>query len=275
MLSFLTSEAFGFTLNFITVMCFTGLHEVARELESPFDNVPNDVPLNNFQAQFNEALMTMFAGYHPDAYWEVTEKPLPPPTFPASSQLDSHMEFAESVMAAKDKHDQLKSDLPSKSADVTDGKGTVVDLSKTSNVDETRLVNRSDGKGTEPGLSKAPNLDSSKLGESGRKSVVVELPKASLVDSVSTRSVQTDDKKDPGKPKSPIGGTQVTVKSSAAATQSASRIIKDEDTQLTATVKGRNADTKSSSGSNESKLGALSAINGHDVEATKKTKNPG
>jgi predicted membrane chloride channel (bestrophin family) len=73
MLSFVTSEVFGFILNLLTVMCFTGLHEVARELENPFQNEPNDVPLNNFQAQFNESLMNMFAGYHPDAYWEVTE----------------------------------------------------------------------------------------------------------------------------------------------------------------------------------------------------------
>lgn len=47
--------------------------KVARELESPFFNVPNDLPLNNFQAQFNEALLAMFAGYHPDAFWEVYE----------------------------------------------------------------------------------------------------------------------------------------------------------------------------------------------------------
>jgi hypothetical protein len=33
-------------------------------------NVPNDVPLNNFQAQFNEGLMVMFYGYHPDAFWK-------------------------------------------------------------------------------------------------------------------------------------------------------------------------------------------------------------
>ena len=49
------------------------LHEVARELESPFINAPNDIPCNYFQAQFNEALMTTFTGYHPDAYWEVCE----------------------------------------------------------------------------------------------------------------------------------------------------------------------------------------------------------
>ena len=68
MLSFLTNEVFGFVLNLLAVMVFTGLHEVARELESPFFNVPNDLPLNNWQAQFNEALLAMFAGYHPGAY---------------------------------------------------------------------------------------------------------------------------------------------------------------------------------------------------------------
>ena len=71
MLSYVTNPTFGFILNLLTVMCFAGLHEVARELESPFQNVPNDVPLNNFQAQFNEALMNMFSGFHPDAYWQV------------------------------------------------------------------------------------------------------------------------------------------------------------------------------------------------------------
>ena len=69
MLTFLTNEVFGFILNMFTVMCFTGLHEVARELENPFQNMPNDIPLNNFQAQFNEGLMVMFFGYHPDSYW--------------------------------------------------------------------------------------------------------------------------------------------------------------------------------------------------------------
>ena len=69
MLTFVNQPVIGATLNFFTVMCFAGLHEVARELEDPFQNVPNDIPLNNFQAQFNEALMNMFVGYHPDAYW--------------------------------------------------------------------------------------------------------------------------------------------------------------------------------------------------------------
>eukprot|EP00980_Cylindrotheca_fusiformis_P000959 scaffold260_cov115-Cylindrotheca_fusiformis.AAC.4 len=55
-------------LTFVTNQV-VGLHEVARELENPFKNVPNDLPLNNFQAQFNEGLMMMFRGYHPDSCW--------------------------------------------------------------------------------------------------------------------------------------------------------------------------------------------------------------
>ena len=74
MLAYVTNEPFGCFLNLVCVMSFTGLHEVARELESPFQNVPNDVPLNNFQAQYNESLLQMFTGYHPDAHWEVVEK---------------------------------------------------------------------------------------------------------------------------------------------------------------------------------------------------------
>ncbi len=64
---------FGFALNFLTVAILSGLNEVAKELENPFTNVPNDLPLNLFQAHFNESLITMFAGYHPDSYWEVKE----------------------------------------------------------------------------------------------------------------------------------------------------------------------------------------------------------
>ena len=46
---------------------------VANELEDPFRNVPNDIPLNNFQAQYNEALVCMFAGFHPEAWWDVDD----------------------------------------------------------------------------------------------------------------------------------------------------------------------------------------------------------
>jgi predicted membrane chloride channel (bestrophin family) len=50
-----------------------GLWLVANELEDPFRNAPNDLPLNNFQAQFNEALVCVFAGFHPEAWWDVDE----------------------------------------------------------------------------------------------------------------------------------------------------------------------------------------------------------
>ena len=71
LMSFIDKSSYGYLINALTVMCFTGVHEVARELENPFQNVPNDIPLNNFQAQFNESLMQMFSGFHPDAYWEI------------------------------------------------------------------------------------------------------------------------------------------------------------------------------------------------------------
>jgi len=93
MLSYVTNLVFGGFLNFCTVLCFTGLHEVSRELENPFRNVPNDIPLNNFQAQFNEALMVMYFGYHPDAWWQVEEKIIDPAP-PIQQQLPSQVAVA-------------------------------------------------------------------------------------------------------------------------------------------------------------------------------------
>jgi len=69
--TYVNQLGFACVLNSVTVLCFLGLHEVARELEDPFQNVPNDLPLTTFQAQLNEALVTMYAGYHPDAWWEL------------------------------------------------------------------------------------------------------------------------------------------------------------------------------------------------------------
>lgn len=59
----------GCLLTFLTVTCLFGLHEVAKELENPFRNVPNEIPLCTFLAQFNESLVTILSGYHPDHYW--------------------------------------------------------------------------------------------------------------------------------------------------------------------------------------------------------------
>jgi len=63
----------GSILTFLTVTALAGLHEVARELENPFRNVPNEIPLNTLLAMFNESLITNFAGFHPDHYWDPDE----------------------------------------------------------------------------------------------------------------------------------------------------------------------------------------------------------
>jgi len=104
MISFTNNVGLGFVLNLVTVMCFAGLHEVARELENPFTNVPNDVPLNNFQAQFNEALMTMFSGYHPDSYWQVTANK------DESDESDSSDKDGDLKQISEDAADEEKTD---------------------------------------------------------------------------------------------------------------------------------------------------------------------
>jgi len=71
MLTFVDPAWLGALLTFFSILCFCGLHEVARELENPFKNEPNDLPLVTIQAQFNEALLVMYAGYHPDAWWNL------------------------------------------------------------------------------------------------------------------------------------------------------------------------------------------------------------
>jgi predicted membrane chloride channel (bestrophin family) len=73
MLTFVIDTTVAAIMNFLTIGVFLGLWHVSTELEDPFRNVPNDLPLNNFQAQFNEALVVMFAGFHPEAYWIIGE----------------------------------------------------------------------------------------------------------------------------------------------------------------------------------------------------------
>ena len=43
---------------------------MARELENPFRNAPNEIPVCLLQAMYNEALATMFSGFNPDAFWD-------------------------------------------------------------------------------------------------------------------------------------------------------------------------------------------------------------
>lgn len=66
-----TDEAWvGSILTFFTILALAGVNEVARELENPFRNVPNELPLVTFMAQYNEALITLYSGFHPDHYWD-------------------------------------------------------------------------------------------------------------------------------------------------------------------------------------------------------------
>lgn len=68
----------GCVLTFLTVTALSGIHEVARELENPFRNVPNEIPLATIMAEANEALVTMYAGYHPDLFWDKAAKEYAP-----------------------------------------------------------------------------------------------------------------------------------------------------------------------------------------------------
>mmetsp|Transcript_6211 Transcript_6211/g.9062 ORF Transcript_6211/g.9062 Transcript_6211/m.9062 type:complete len:584 (-) Transcript_6211:147-1898(-) len=68
-LEYVKERWIGSLLTFAVTECLFGLHEVARELENPFRNVPNELPLLKLQAQFNEALRQIYGGYHPDHFW--------------------------------------------------------------------------------------------------------------------------------------------------------------------------------------------------------------
>jgi hypothetical protein len=59
----------GMVMTFLAQMVLSGINEVATELENPFRNVPNELPVVYWQAEFNEALLTMYSGYHPDFFW--------------------------------------------------------------------------------------------------------------------------------------------------------------------------------------------------------------
>lgn len=71
---YVDSTLIAVVLNFLTLSCFFGIQEVALELEQPFIRYPNDLPLNNYQAQFNEALISsLYGGFHPDAWGDPTD----------------------------------------------------------------------------------------------------------------------------------------------------------------------------------------------------------
>lgn len=67
---YIRSRWLAMTLSFFSVMCLTSIEEVAKELENPFRNIPNELPVVTYQAEFNEALITMYGGFHPDSFWK-------------------------------------------------------------------------------------------------------------------------------------------------------------------------------------------------------------
>ena len=52
-------------------MCLQSIDEVGKELENPFRNIPNELPVVTYQAEYNESLLVINSGFHPDAYWKV------------------------------------------------------------------------------------------------------------------------------------------------------------------------------------------------------------
>jgi predicted membrane chloride channel (bestrophin family) len=137
MLVYLNNFAFAFCLNFLTVLCFTGVHEVARELENPFQNVPNDVPVNNFQAQYNEALMTMFFGYHPDSYWQIKrDEDVPHSPSSIIQEEDDRYSLASGSTDAMDSSNNLQA-LADFSVEGIEAYGSQSDLLLSQTISET------------------------------------------------------------------------------------------------------------------------------------------
>ena len=114
MLSYASTIQMAILLNFFSLLCFTGLHEVARELEAPFRNAPNDIPLNNYQAQFNEALICFNAGFHPDSYWILPQSKQP------NESADFYLATIENVSDQTNPNDKIDESLDSNVAAVED-----------------------------------------------------------------------------------------------------------------------------------------------------------
>jgi hypothetical protein len=67
---YIKTDWLGISISFFSVMCLQSIDEVAKELENPFRNIPNELPVVTYQAEFNEALLTIYSGFHPDSFWK-------------------------------------------------------------------------------------------------------------------------------------------------------------------------------------------------------------
>lgn len=102
---FANEQWLGSILTFLVVTCLSGLHEVGRELENPYKNTPNEIPLCTLLAMYNESLIAMCSGYHPDGYWaddlnrvkrkDFYGKPKPDPTAKAQAQIEAILKIME------------------------------------------------------------------------------------------------------------------------------------------------------------------------------------
>jgi len=59
MCSWTAHPATAFIMTFIGVMCLTSLELIARQLENPFGEDSNDLPIDDFQEAINESLVLM------------------------------------------------------------------------------------------------------------------------------------------------------------------------------------------------------------------------
>jgi len=109
----------GCMITFFTVTCLVGLHEVARELENPFRNVPNEIPLCTIHAMYNEALATMFSGYNPDSFWdaEMYQGALEALTLGRIREVDSSMEEDNTSAVSESLNEQKPSQIGSNMTD--------------------------------------------------------------------------------------------------------------------------------------------------------------
>ena len=98
-------------LTFLTVTALSGVHEVARELENPFRNVPNEIPLATIMAEANEALLTMYGGYHPDFFWADAANQYAAPEEAPASPLTKPKEQKSEPSIWKKREDGVKDNV--------------------------------------------------------------------------------------------------------------------------------------------------------------------
>ena len=94
---YITSYWLGIVVSFASVMCLQSIDEVGKELENPFRNIPNELPVVTYQAEYNEALLTMYSGFHPDSFWKPSREYQHSVKFTKASSVS---EFSQSDLSA-------------------------------------------------------------------------------------------------------------------------------------------------------------------------------